>query len=97
MNNILIRDIRRKRGLTQAQLASRLGCTQAMISQLETGCRAPSSDTLAAIGDILRARKSDLERQMPLYDQVCFNSGRLTRDQLQAVNQLILEFLKRVN
>ncbi|UVC08985.1 helix-turn-helix transcriptional regulator [Rhizobium sp. TH2] len=52
-NNIgaIIRELRRTRGLTQAQLADRSGRTLDTISQLERGVNSPSLDTLMAISN----------------------------------------------
>lgn len=44
-----VRDLRRKRGLTQEQLALRAGTTQAAISQLETGAVSPTVDRLEQV------------------------------------------------
>ena len=48
----LIRQARRRAGITQAELARRLGTTQSVISRWERGHDAPRVDTLV---DILRA------------------------------------------
>lgn len=40
---------RTRLGLTQAQLAQRIGCTQAAVSHYESGARQPSVETLAAL------------------------------------------------
>lgn len=46
---MLIRTARRRRGLTQAQLASRIGTSQPVISAYEHGTRDPSTATLRRI------------------------------------------------
>jgi transcriptional regulator with XRE-family HTH domain len=48
----LIRDARRRAGITQAELARRLGTTQSVVSRWERGHDAPRVDTLV---EILRA------------------------------------------
>ena len=54
----MIRDVRRRQGLTQAQLARRAGTSQPVISAYEHGHRDPGSETLrklvAAAGERLR-------------------------------------------
>jgi transcriptional regulator with XRE-family HTH domain len=45
----LLRSVRLRRRLTQAQLALRAGTTQTAISRLERGDRSPSVDTLRRI------------------------------------------------
>jgi transcriptional regulator with XRE-family HTH domain len=42
----LLRTVRTRRGLTQAQLARRAGTTQTAISRLERGARSPTVQTL---------------------------------------------------
>jgi transcriptional regulator with XRE-family HTH domain len=64
----LIRDVRRRRGLTQAELARRAGTSQPVVSAYEHGHRDPSVTTLRrlieASGERLRvdsiAATSDL-------------------------------------
>ncbi len=45
----LIRTVRLRHGLTQAQLALRAGTTQTAISRLERGDRSPSVETLSRL------------------------------------------------
>ena len=45
----LLRDARRRSGLTQAELARRAGVTQSVISAYESGARQPSLPTLARL------------------------------------------------
>ena len=51
MNNI--REIRKKRGITQKQLADALGVTESAVSHWEKDRRDPDLTTLAQIGEIL--------------------------------------------
>ena len=46
---------RRYRGMTQADLASRLGCSQSSLSQIESGKGEARSKSLRALADILDA------------------------------------------
>lgn len=41
------REIRLKRGLTQAQLAAKIGRTKDMVSKIETGKKATTTDVIA--------------------------------------------------
>lgn len=50
-----IRDARLGEGMTQAQLAQRLGMTTTCLSYYETGRRRPSIRTLAMISEVLYA------------------------------------------
>jgi transcriptional regulator with XRE-family HTH domain len=65
----LIREARRLRGLTQAELARRLGTTQSAVSNWERGRDTPRVDTLARIleacgleADITFRRHDDVDR-----------------------------------
>jgi transcriptional regulator with XRE-family HTH domain len=49
----LLRDARRKHGVTQAQLASRAQTSQAAVSRVERGLVSPSIDTAARFFDLL--------------------------------------------
>ena len=44
---------RKEAGLTQAELGKKLGVTQQMITQIETGRRKPNADTITEIAKIL--------------------------------------------
>ena len=48
-----IKYVRKKRGLSQAELVQRLNCTQAALSQYERGVREPSIGDLGNIADSL--------------------------------------------
>jgi transcriptional regulator with XRE-family HTH domain len=61
----LIREARRRAGLTQAEVAERVGTTQSAIARWERGGSAPSLDTTMRV---LRAIGFDLEYQLVDYD-----------------------------
>lgn len=46
MGNDLVREARRRTGLTQQELAERAGTTQSALARVETGRSAPSFDTV---------------------------------------------------
>ena len=48
-----LREIREQKGLTQSQLASAAGLTQAFVCELESGRKSPSLKTLRTIARIL--------------------------------------------
>ena len=54
----VIREERKKAGLSQAELGKRLGVSQSMIAQYECGIRTPKIPTIRRIADALEA---DLE------------------------------------
>jgi transcriptional regulator with XRE-family HTH domain len=49
----LLRDVRRRHGLTQAQLAARARTSQAAISRIERGLVSPSVETLRTLLDLM--------------------------------------------
>jgi transcriptional regulator with XRE-family HTH domain len=64
----LLRTARRRRGLTQAQLAARVGITQPVVSAYEHGARDPSTGTLrrllAGTGERLELRLAPRTTEM---------------------------------
>jgi transcriptional regulator with XRE-family HTH domain len=51
-----LRDVRRRHGLTQKQLAARARTSQAAISRIERDLVSPSVDTLATLVDLMGER-----------------------------------------
>lgn len=56
----LIRDARKRRGMTQRQLGAAIDCGQASIARFESGTRAVSLETLLAIAAALKVRPATL-------------------------------------
>ncbi|SRR6266542_2636749 len=63
--NHLVREARRRAGLTQAELAARAGTTQSSIARLERGATTP---TLKRISELVRACGFDLTIGMATTD-----------------------------
>src|SRR5688572_12153191 len=62
----IVREARRRAGLSQAELASRVGTTQSAVARLESGKRAPSFERIV---ELVRACGFDLRvRLVPLDD-----------------------------
>jgi transcriptional regulator with XRE-family HTH domain len=55
-----LRELRQRRGLTQAALAERLGTSEQYLSRLESGKIAPGVDQVAKIADALSATVHEL-------------------------------------
>ena len=75
-----IRDWRKFRGLTQEQLAGRLGVVTSSVSQLETGKQGYSQPMLEAIADALGCEPADLLNVDP------FKEGEVV-DLMRLLNQ----------
>jgi transcriptional regulator with XRE-family HTH domain len=61
-----IREWRKHRGLTQEQLAERIGTTKASISRIETGEQPYTQDFLEACADALMTEPGSLVMRNPL-------------------------------
>lgn len=59
-NDSPIARLRMKRGMTQGQLAEKVGCYTKDISRWENGERNPSGKSLKALADALECRMEDL-------------------------------------
>lgn len=84
-----LKHLRTKSGVTQAQLAERLGLTKSVISAYETGLRMPSYEILIQISRIFKVSTDYLlgvERKQQELDL----SG-LTQGQIDALKNLIRE------
>lgn len=55
-----IKNLRKEKGLTQAELGKRLNVTQQMIGQYENGKNSPQMDTLKKIATALEVKVADL-------------------------------------
>lgn len=55
-----LKSIRKNKGLTQVQLAAKIGCTQKDISRWENGERVPNIQSLKSIAEALGCKLDDL-------------------------------------
>lgn len=67
----LVREARRRAGLTQAQLAARAGVPQSTVGRIESGARTPSTDMLERL-----VRAAGLEVSVSLRRARVSSSGR---------------------
>lgn len=65
----VVRAARREAGLTQRELAERVGTTQSAVARWEAGAEAPRLDTLSSLlracgfeGDLIFRRRDDVDR-----------------------------------
>lgn len=89
---IKIRELRKKKGLTQQQLAELVGVTKAMISAYETSMRYPSYDILIKFTRIFRVTSDYLLGIAPVK---YFDIDGLTESQAEAISNIIAEFKKK--
>jgi transcriptional regulator with XRE-family HTH domain len=68
-----IREARKRRGLTLAQLAEQCDCSTSLISQIETGAVNPSFSTLKTIGEALETDMAMLVAQDSAINSVLFS------------------------
>src|SRR5437868_2532222 len=93
----LLREARRRHGVTQAQLAARARTSQAAISRIERGVVSPSVATLAALLDllgeelVLDARKIDYGHDRTLLRQ---NLSRSVSERIDH-GVAVAEFVRR--
>lgn len=68
MNDIgeKIKSIRKSRGLTQKQLGEKLGISQALVGQYETGKRKPKLEQITRIANALSVDIGDLIDSVPI-------------------------------
>ena len=60
-----LRELRLSRGLSQGELAKRVGAHRATISKIEVGARMPSVAMLVALADALGASMQELQLEPP--------------------------------
>lgn len=87
---------RLKAGIGQVELARRVGFSQAMISQLESGCRRTDSETMEIIAKELQCDVEDISvtGEPSILVQLMRNCKSLTYDQLRILNEVAIQFSK---
>ena len=60
-----IRDLRDKLGITQPELARRVGCDASLVSKWESGKQAPNARRMARLADLAGATISDFMGMAP--------------------------------
>jgi len=61
-NPATLKKLRERRGLTQQQLAERIGVHRVTVAKLETGALRPGVDVLEALAKVLKVKVTDLLR-----------------------------------
>ncbi len=89
-----LREWREHRGLTQQQLADRMGKSKASISRYETGARGIPGGYLAAVAEALRCTVPDLYRLPDAprsLDDLLASASEETRRQARAIVEALLK------
>lgn len=55
-----LKEMRRKRGMTQASLAQKMGVTQSMVAKWEAGGSCPRGEVLTRLADLLHCSIDEL-------------------------------------
>ena len=63
-NGALLRALRKEKGLTQKELAEKLGCTSQHISAIERGVKTPTLETFVTLCNVLRVQPNLLLRDV---------------------------------
>lgn len=74
-----IRAMRVNRGMSQAELAERIGKRRSAVGNYENGTREPDLDTIAALADVFRVSISDLVGDAPADDTPQTNAPEAAR------------------
>lgn len=86
---------RKKAGLTQEQLAERVGVTASSISQLENGKQGFTDTTLEALAWALNCDPADLLGRNPLKDGIVVDIMELLRDRDPDLVRRVIEALPK--
>lgn len=65
-----LKEVRLIKGLTQQELADKLGIKQANISEYEIGSQKPSLDTFVKMGEILDLSLDELVEYVEIHDRI---------------------------
>ena len=88
-----IKELRRKRGLTQVELASRLGVSKSVISSYENGVHLPPYDILVRLSKLFGVSCDYL---IGASESNYISTDGLTETQVQAI-QSIIDELRSIN
>lgn len=90
-----IKNIRKSRGLTQAQLADRVGVVKATVSSWETGRTEPNMEMIESIASVLSCNKSDLVGKDRIDGIQILNAEGLSRENFNRL-KMYYEFLLQI-
>ncbi|MGH7971086.1 MAG: helix-turn-helix domain-containing protein [Limisphaerales bacterium] len=88
----VIRDSRKRQGLSVSELARRLEISKAFVSEIENGNKYPSPAVLLKISKLL---KLDVERLMALDDRVPYDELRQLANRCPALGEALRDLVKQ--
>ena len=91
---------RKKKGLTQEQLAELVNCNPKYISEIESRNKCPSAETIDALASVLEISAAQLfEEEGSPRNMAAFDKEQFTQELVSGLHQLIrqdvLSFLER--
>lgn len=90
-----IKDLRERAGMTQTDLADKIGVTKSVISAYEKGTRNPSHKVLESISNVFSVSLlSFYEKGRWSHESVTINITDLTTEQQKIIFSLVNEFRK---
>jgi transcriptional regulator with XRE-family HTH domain len=84
-----LQKLRSKNGLSQKQVADRIGVSPSIVSGYETGERTPSTDVLLSLSYLYNCSTDYLLGKQNIEPDVTLNTAGLTDKQIQALIALI--------
>lgn len=94
INGAKVRELRQIAGISQSNLANRIGVSQAMVSQIELNCRACKPDTIKAIAAEFGYSFEYLAGEPSTLVQLVRICKRLSESQLSALHKIAIELAK---
>lgn len=88
---IILKELRKSRGLTQTELGASIGLSKAVISKYENGMGYPNFDVLIQIADYFGVTT---DYMLGVNQSKTINVSELTGSQIEVLHHLIAEFKK---
>jgi len=88
---IILRELRKSRGLTQSELGGSIGLSKAVISKYENGMGYPNFDVLIQIADYFGVTT---DYMLGVNQSKTINVSELNSSQIEVLHHLIAEFKK---
>ena len=98
LNNIVLKELRKEKKLTQTELASKLNISQKSYSNWESGKAEPTLDNIIKLANILDTTTDELlGRQINFGDKILTEDGKVDRKKLKEIVFADKDKLKKLN